>query len=251
MNSFRVDGKLAIVTGATTGIGEAAAMALAHAGADLLVVGKTRDPSHQCKAIRALGRKALGLRGDIRESHFIDQVVSTALEHWGRIDILVNNAGMIVRSPAVNFLDTDWDDIIGLNLTALFRMCQPVGRQMIEQKSGKIINIASITSFIGGRNVAAYTASKGGVAQVTKALANEWAEHGVNVNAIAPGYVETEMTRALQHNPERSQEILARIPAGRWGKPEDLEGAIVFLASPASDFVHGHVLVVDGGWMAR
>ena len=173
------------------------------------------------------------------------------LSEWGRIDILVNNAGLTTRAPAVDYPEDDWDRVIELNLTALFRLCQRVGREMIERKHGKIINIASLLSFSGGITVPAYAASKGGVAQVTKALANEWAKLGVNVNAIAPGYILTDLTRPLHEDPVRAPQILQRIPAGRWGNPEDLMGAIVFLASRASDYMHGHLLVVDGGWMAR
>jgi 2-deoxy-D-gluconate 3-dehydrogenase len=178
-------------------------------------------------------------------------LVSEVLRQWGRVDILVNNAGTIARARAVDFPEADWDRVIELNLTTLFRMCQCVGRVMIEQKRGKIINVASLLSFSGGITVPAYAASKGGVAQVTKALANEWAKSGVNVNAIAPGYMLTDLTRPLYEDPLRSRQINDRIPASHWGSPDDLKGAFVFLASRASDYIHGHVLVVDGGWMAR
>jgi 2-deoxy-D-gluconate 3-dehydrogenase len=251
MEKFRLDGKVAIVTGATTGIGQAAATGLAEAGADVVVLGRSRSTDPICSAVQAMGRKSLGFQGDISDPHFRDKIVNKTLAHWGRIDILVNSAGITARMPAAHFAESDWDKIIDVNLTSLFRISQRVGRQMIQQKQGKIINIASIMSFVGGINIPAYTASKGGVAQLTKALASEWAQHNVNVNAIAPGYIETEMTRPLQEDQAREREITARIPAQRWGRPEDLIGAVVFLASPASDFVHGHVLVVDGGWMAR
>jgi 2-deoxy-D-gluconate 3-dehydrogenase len=251
MNQFRLDGKVAIVTGATTGIGSAAAMGLAEAGADIVALGKSKNPEVVCGRIRALGRKCLAFQGDICDSSFVDQVVSDALEEWGHLDVLVNNAAMTVRTPAVDFAEADWDKVIGLNLTALFRVCQRVGRQMIKQKSGKIINIASIASFSGGINIPAYSASKGGVAQVTKALANEWSRFNINVNAIAPGYILTEMTQSLHDDPIRSAELMSRIPAQRWGQPDDLIGSVIFLASPASDFIHGHIMVVDGGWMAR
>jgi 2-deoxy-D-gluconate 3-dehydrogenase len=251
MDRFRLDGKVAIVTGGTAGIGRAAALGLAEAGADIVVLGRSQDPEETCKVIRALGREALAFQGDIRDNAFSERVVSEALSHWGHLDILVNSAGMQIRAPSVDYAEEDWDKIIALNLTALFRMCQRVGRQMIQQNSGKIINIASIVIFIGGMKIPAYAASKGGVAQVTKALANEWARFNINVNAVAPGYTLTEMTQTLHADPIRSKEILARTPAHRWGTPDDLAGAIIFLASSASDFVNGHILTVDGGWMAR
>ena len=251
MDRFRLDGKVAIVTGGTAGIGRAAALGMAEAGADIVVLGRSQDPEETCKAIRALGRQALGLQGDICDGGFADRVVNETLAHWGHLDILVNNAGMQIRTPSVDFAEADWDKVIGLNLTALFRMSQRAGRQMIQQKSGKIINVASVVSFVGGMYIPAYAASKGGVAQVTKALANEWARFNVNVNAVAPGYTLTEMTQSLHDDPVRSKEILARTPAQRWGTPDDLVGAFIFLASSASDFVNGHILTVDGGWMAR
>ncbi len=251
MDRFKLDGKVAVVTGGTSGIGRAAALGLAEAGADIAVLGKSQNPEETCQAIRALGRKAMPFQGDICSGSFIDKVVREVLARLGHIDILVNSAGMQIRTPSVDFAEGDWDKVIGLNLTALFRMCQRVGRHMIEQKSGKIINIASIVSFIGGTNIPAYAASKGGVAQVTKSLANEWAGCNINVNAIAPGYTLTEMTQSLHDDPLRSKEILSRTPAQRWGTPDDIAGAVIFLASPASDFVNGHVLTVDGGWMAR
>jgi 2-dehydro-3-deoxy-D-gluconate 5-dehydrogenase len=251
MDRFRLDGKVAIVTGGTAGIGRAAALGMSEAGADIVVLGKSQDPEETCKAIRALGRQALGLQGDICDGSFAERVVKETLARWGHLDILVNSAGLQIRTPAVDFAEADWDKVIGLNLTVLFRMCQRAGRQMIQQKSGKIINVASVVSFVGGIYIPAYAASKGGVAQVTKALANEWARFNVNVNAIAPGYTLTEMTQNLHDDPVRSKEILARTPAQRWGTPDDLVGAFIFLASPASDFVNGHILTVDGGWMAR
>jgi len=251
LETFTLEGTTALVTGGATGIGGAAAVALAEAGADVAVLGHSHDPAETCRAVEALGRRALSFQGDLSAAEFRDHLVSEVLRQWGRIDILVNNAGTVARAPAVNFSEVDWDRVIELNLTTLFRMCQRVGRMMIEQKHGKIINVASLLSFSGGITVPAYAASKGGVAQVTKALANEWAKFGVNVNAIAPGYILTRLTRALYEDPIRSRQINDRIPAGRWGSPDDLKGAVVFLASRASDYVHGHVLVVDGGWMAR
>lgn len=251
LDAFKLDGSKALVTGGATGIGRAAALALAEAGAEVAVLGHSHDPGETREAIEALGRQALTFRGDLSKPVFRNLLVDEILRQWGRIDILVNNAGTIGRAPAVDFSEADWDRVIELNLTTLFRMCQRVGRLMIEQRRGKIINLASLLCFSGGITVPAYAASKGGVAQVTKALANEWARFNVNVNAIAPGYILTEFTRALYEDPIRCRQINDRIPAGRWGSPEDLKGAVVFLASRASDYVHGHVLVVDGGWMAR
>ena len=251
LDAFKLDGCVALVTGSATGIGRAAALALAEAGADVAVLGHGHDPAETRQAIEALGRRALCFRGDLSKSVFRNLVVDDILRRWQRIDILVNNAGTIARGAAVDADESEWDRVIQLNLTTMFRMCQRVGRVMIEQKHGKIINLASLLSFSGGINVISYAASKGGVAQITKALANEWAKLGVNVNAIAPGYILTEFTRVLYEDPTRSRQINERIPAGHWGSPEDLKGAIVFLASRASDYVHGHILVVDGGWMAR
>lgn len=251
MDRFRVDGKVAIVTGATRGIGRAAAVGLAEAGADVVVLGNARSPEETRQEILKLGRKSLGFQGDLSYRAFREKVISETLAEWGHIDILVNNAGTTVRTPAVDFAEADWDRVIDVNLTTVFRMCQLVGRQMLKQKSGKIVNIASLQSFTGGITIPAYAASKGGVAQVTKALANEWARENVNVNAIAPGYILTELTQPLFDDPVRSKEISERIPVQRWGSPEDMKGAVIFLASPASDFVHGQIMLVDGGWMAR
>jgi 2-deoxy-D-gluconate 3-dehydrogenase len=251
MDRFRLDGKVAIVTGGTAGIGRAGALGMAEAGADIVVLGRSHDPEETCAAIRKFGRKAVGFQGEVCDGAFVARVIDETVAQWGHIDILVNSAGLQIRAPSIDYPEADWDKVISLNLTALFRMCQRVGRQMIQQKSGKIINIASVVSFSGGINIPAYAASKGGVAQVTKSMANEWARFNINVNAIAPGYTLTEMTQTVHDDPVRSPEILTRIPAQRWALPEDLTGAVVFLASPASDFVHGHVLVVDGGWMSR
>ena len=251
LDSFKLDGRTALVTGGATVIGRAAALALAEAGADVAVTGHSNAPAETPRGIETLGRRALAFRGDLAEAEFRNRVVDEILREWGRIDILVNSAGTIARGAAAEASESEWDRVIELNLTVLFRTCQRVGRAMIAQQRGKIINLASLLSFSGGINVPSYSASKGAVAQVTKALANEWARFGVNVNAIAPGYMLTDLTRALYEDPVRSKAINERIPAGHWGSPEDLKGAIVFLASPASDYVHGHILVVDGGWMAR
>ncbi len=251
LDSFKLNRNVALVTGAATGIGRAAALALAEAGADVAVTGHTHDPAVTCAAIEALGRRSAPYRGDLTKADFRDHVIDDILRRWQRLDILVNSAGAIARSPAVDFPEAEWDRVIEVNLNVLFRMCQRAGKVMIAQRHGKIINLASLLAFSGGINVPAYAASKGGVAQVTRALANEWAKFGINVNAIAPGYLLTEFTRALYEDPARSREITGRIPAGHWGSPDDLKGAIVFLASHASDYVHGHILVVDGGWMAR
>jgi len=251
LNAFKLDHCVALVTGATRGIGRAAAVGLAEAGADVVVLGCTHNPEETRRAVETLGRRSLAFRGDLSDAGFRSQVVDEVLAQWGHIDILVNNAGTISRAPAVDYPEADWERVIELNLTTVFRLCQRVGRVMIEQKRGKIINVASLLAFSGGIVLPAYAASKGGVAQITKALANEWARFHVNVNAIAPGYILTDLTRPLYGDPIRSRQINERIPAGRWGCPDDLQGAIVFLASRASDYVHGHVLVVDGGWMAR
>ncbi|MBC8133573.1 MAG: 2-dehydro-3-deoxy-D-gluconate 5-dehydrogenase KduD [Deltaproteobacteria bacterium] len=251
MHPFRLDGLAALVTGASTGIGAAIAIALAEAGADVACAGNNRSPDGTCERIRELGRRAVALRGDLVDRTTPATLVAATTEAFGRIDLLVNNAGLIRRGPAVDSSTEDWDTVIDVNLSAVFRLCQAAGKRMLAARRGKIVNIASLLAFQGGINVPAYAASKGGVAQLTKALANEWAAHGVNVNAIAPGYIRTDNTAALQADPNRSRQILERIPAGRWGESSDLTGATVFLCSRASDYVQGHVLVVDGGWMGR
>jgi 2-dehydro-3-deoxy-D-gluconate 5-dehydrogenase len=248
---FRLDGLSALVTGAAAGIGEAIALALAEAGADVACHGNRRVPDETADKVRALGRRTLALRGDLADKKTPDALVKATLESLGRIDLLINNAGTIRRAPAAEHPDEDWDLVLEVNLSSVFRLCRAAGQRMLAQGRGKIVNIASLLSFQGGITVPSYAASKGGVAQLTKALANEWAARGVNVNAIAPGYIRTENTAALQKDPTRSRQILERIPAGRWGEPSDLGGAAVFLCSSASDYVSGHVLVVDGGWMGR
>ncbi len=248
--SFDLSGKVALVTGANTGIGQGLALALAGAGADLVVVGHIA-PDETMAEIQKLGRKVHFVEANLMSIEPIDRVVSEALAALGRIDILVNNAGIIRREDATEFSEKDWDDVMDINVKTLFFMCQRVGRHMIERGYGKIINIASMLSFQGGIRVPSYTASKSGVAGITKLLANEWASKGISVNAIAPGYVATDNTAQLRADAERSKSILDRIPAGRWATPEDMGGAAIFLAASASDYVTGHVLAVDGGWLAR
>ena len=256
LDQFRLDGKVALVTGASAGLGATIAGALAEAGADVVAHGNSRTPDTTCKLIQNAGRRSLALRGDLADRATPQQLIAQVLGEFGRLDILINNAGTIRRAPAVEYTEEDWAAVIEVNLSSVFRLSQLAGRHMIERaasdrRGGKIVQIASLLSFQGGVTVPAYAASKGGVAQLTKALANEWARHGVNVNAIAPGYMRTDNTAALQRDETRNRQILERIPAGRWGEPEDLAGAAVFLSSPASDYLHGHILVVDGGWLGR
>ncbi len=248
---FDLTGKIAAVTGAGTGLGKAMALALAEAGADLLLVGHKSPLEETAAAVREKGRKAETLLVDLAEPEAPRRVVEKALEAFGGLDILVNNAGIIRRAPAEQYSLEDWNQVMQVNATSVFLLCREAGKVFLERGGGKIVNIASLLSFQGGITVPAYAASKGAVAQLTKALANEWASKGICVNAIAPGYMETENTRALRENPVRNRQILERIPAGRWGKPEDLAGAVVFLSSRASDYVNGAVLNVDGGWLAR
>ncbi len=248
---FRLDGKVALVTGSATGIGAAIALGLAEAGADVVCHGNTRPAEDTKQRVEALGRRSLALSADLSKTSAAADLVDATVAEFKRIDILINNAGMIRRAPAVEFSLEDWSTVLQVNLTSVFQLCQLAGRHMVAQGRGKIVNIASLLSFQGGITVPAYAASKGGVAQLTKALSNEWASKGVNVNAIAPGYIKTENTAALQKDETRSRQIGERIPAGRWGEPEDLAGAAVYLCARASDYVHGHVLTVDGGWMGR
>ena len=247
---FDLGGKVAIVTGANTGLGQAIAVALAAAGADIACVGRT--PADETVAqVRALGRRAEIVNADLSTIEPVARVVEETVAKLGGLDILVNNAGIIRRADAVSFTEADWDAVIDTNLKSVFFLCQAAGRHMIAQGAGKIINIASMLSFQGGIRVPSYTASKSGIGGLTKLLANEWAAKGVNVNAIAPGYIATNNTAALQADATRNRGILDRIPAGRWGNASDLGGAAVFLASAAADYVHGHILAVDGGWLAR
>jgi 2-deoxy-D-gluconate 3-dehydrogenase len=251
LDAFNLKGKVALVTGASTGLGAAIALALAEAGADVACHGNTNAPDASCAAVTKIGRQAFALTGDLGDSETPRKLIETTVEHFGQLDILVNNAGTIRRAPATEYSEEDWATVIEVNLSSVFRMAQLAGRHMIGRGGGKILNIASLLSFQGGITVPAYAASKGGVAQLTKALANEWAAKNINVNAIAPGYMRTNNTRALQQDETRNRQILERVPAGRWGEPSDLGGAAVFLCSAASDYVNGHVLVVDGGWMGR
>lgn len=249
---FSLAGRRALVTGASQGLGRAMAEALAGAGADVVCAGhRDGDVAETAESIRKLGRLAWELAADISDHDAVVGLARAAEAAAGHIDILVNNAGTIRRRAAVDHSMDDWNLVLRTNLDSTFLLSQHVGRQMIERGAGKIINVASLLAFSGGITVPGYTASKHAVAGLTKALANEWAGKGVNVNAIAPGYMVTENTRALRQDHKREADITARIPAGRWGTPDDLAGAAVFLASSASDYVNGHVLVVDGGWMAR
>lgn len=252
LDKFKLDGKVALVTGAATGLGASIAKALAEAGADVAV--HARSAGKAAETIGTMdggGRRIEEVVGDMANKDAPGQLVEQVMDKFGRIDILINNAGTIRRAPAVDYSEEDWSTVIEVNLSSVFRLSQAAGRHMIAQGSGKIVNIASLLSFQGGITVPAYTASKSGVAGLTKALANEWAKFGINVNAIAPGYFATNNTAALQADETRNRQILERIPAGRWGDPDDLQGTAVFLSSSASDYMNGHTVVVDGGWMGR
>ena len=251
MEAFSLKGKTALVTGSSRGLGAGITKALAEAGANVAVHGSHAVPDVTGAMLREIGADVFSVVGDVSDAAVCSRMIEEVVSHFGRIDILVNNAGTIRRSPAVEHSDEDWQTVIDTNLTSVFRLTKHAGRHMLAQGSGKIVNIASLLTFQGGITVPSYAAAKGGVGQLTKAFANEWAAKGINVNAIAPGYMATDNTEALRSNPERSRQILERIPAGRWGCPEDLAGAVIFLASRASDYVHGHVLVVDGGWLGR
>jgi 2-deoxy-D-gluconate 3-dehydrogenase len=253
LDAFRIDGKVALVTGASRGLGAATATALAAAGADVALHSNEQPATATADCIAATSRRKTALfTANLADRAAADKLVADTMAAFGRIDILVNNAGIIRRRPAALHTDDEWDAVIEVNLSNAFRLSRAVGKHLLDtQRPGKIINVASLLSFQGGITVPGYAAAKGGLVQLTKALANEWASHGINVNAIAPGYMHTDNTRALREDPQRNKQITERIPAGRWGTPDDIGGAAVFLASPASDYVHGHVLVVDGGWMGR
>jgi 2-deoxy-D-gluconate 3-dehydrogenase len=251
MNSlFDLTGKVAVVTGGSTGLGAGMSLGLAEAGAEVVLVDRVASTETE-RQIKALGRQSLVVVADLSKRESPQEIIKTVIDKFGRVDILINNAGIIRRTPAVDFSEKDWDEVMMINSRSAFFMCQLAGREMMKQKRGKIINVASLLSFQGGILVPSYAASKAAIAQITKALANEWAQYGININAIAPGYMATNNTKALREDAVRSKAILDRIPAARWGLPDDLKGAAIFLASSASDYVNGHVLVVDGGWLAR
>ncbi len=252
LSAFQLNGKNALITGSHRGLGAAIALALAEAGANVACHGRDPRPGSICADIQALGRRTAYFPGDLADASVCSVLIEKTVAEFGSLDILVNNAGIIRRSPAAEYSQEDWNEVISVDLTAVFRLSQLAARRMFKQATpGKILNIASVLSFQGGILVPAYAAAKGGVVQLTRAFANEWAAKGINVNAIAPGYMATDNTAALRNDQLRNQQILERIPAGRWGEPGDLAGAAVFLCSPASDYVHGHVLVVDGGWLSR
>ncbi|WP_159981512.1 MULTISPECIES: 2-dehydro-3-deoxy-D-gluconate 5-dehydrogenase KduD [unclassified Novosphingobium] len=248
--SFSLEGKSALVTGANTGIGQAIAVALAQAGADVAVAGRS-EPTETLDLIAQTGRKAVNIKADFSSIEPVQRVIEEAVAGLGKLDVLVNNAGIIRRDDLLQFSEEDWDAVMDTNLKTLFFLSQAAAKGMVEQGCGKIVNIASLLTFQGGIRVPSYAAAKSGVSGVTKAMANELAPRGVQVNAIAPGYISTNNTAALQGDETRNRQILERIPTGRWGNPDDIAGAAVFLASPASNYVTGHVLAVDGGWLAR
>jgi 2-deoxy-D-gluconate 3-dehydrogenase len=251
LDSFNLSGKVAIVTGCDTGLGQGMALGLAEAGCDIIGVNIT-EPTDTISKIEAIGRKFFDIRANLMAMDSIDSIVEQAVAEFGHIDILVNNAGIIRRNDAIDFTENDWDDVMNINIKTTFFLSQAVAKQFIAQgEGGKIINIASMLSFQGGVRVPSYTASKSAVMGVTRAIANEWGQYGVNVNAIAPGYMATNNTQALREDAERNKAILERIPANRWGTPEDLQGACVFLASKASDYINGYTIAVDGGWLSR
>ena len=251
LDAFNLSGKVAIVTGCDTGLGQGMTLGLAQAGCDIVGVNR-KIPEETAAKVIALGRRFMAIQADLSKQDAIDDIVSKTAAEMGRVDILVNNAGTIRREDALSFSEKNWDDVINLNLKSVFFLSQAVARQFIVQgEGGKIINIASMLSFQGGIRVPSYTASKSGVLGITRLLANEWATHNINVNAIAPGYMATNNTQQLRDDEQRSKEILDRIPAARWGTPKDLQGPVVFLASAASDYISGYTLAVDGGWLAR
>ncbi|MBX7360722.1 2-dehydro-3-deoxy-D-gluconate 5-dehydrogenase KduD [Clostridium chauvoei] len=251
LNFFNLEGKVAIVTGGNTGLGMAYAEALADAGADLLVTTFDNNVEEVKNKVEALGKKITFVQGDLTKREFVQEVVDTCVKEYGKIDILVNNAGTIRRAPLLEYKDEDWEAVMNINLNAVYYLSKKVAEIMVEQKSGKIINIASMLSFQGGKFVPPYTASKHGVVGITKAFANELAVHNVQINAIAPGYIKTANTAPIRADENRNKEILSRIPTERWGEVSDLMGTVVFLSSRASDYINGHVIAVDGGWLVR
>lgn len=251
LNAFNLQGKVALVTGCDKGLGQGMALGLAEAGCDIVSVSR-RVPQETAEKVAALGRRLYAIQADLSQAESIADIVPAAVAAAGRIDILVNNAGTIRREDALTFSEKDWDEVMNLNIKSVFFLSQAVARQFMKQgDGGKIINIASMLSFQGGIRVPSYTASKSGVLGITRLLANEWAQHQINVNAIAPGYMATNNTQPLREDADRSKAILDRIPAGRWGSPDDLKGPVVFLASSASDYINGYTIAVDGGWLAR
>ena len=248
---FGLHGKVAVVTGASRGLGRSMALALARAGAKVVLVGRQANLDDTEAALAAVGAEAVQVVCDQTTPQGIEQIVAAALDRWGRVDVLVNNAGTFLRKPALDWTAEEWDEVVDLSMGAVFALCQRVGREMLARGSGKIINIASVLAFQGGYTVPAYAASRHGLVGLTQALANEWAGRGVNVNAIAPGYMDTDLISGLKADSVRQRELLARVPAGRWGRADELDGACVFLASAASDFMHGSTVVVDGGWLSR
>jgi len=251
INMMDLSGKVAIVTGCNTGLGKGMAIGLARSGCYIAAVNRS-EASETKLQVEALGSKFLDISADLATTKDIPSIVEQTIAAFGHIDILINNAGIIRREDAISFSEEDWDDVMNVNMKTLFFLSQAVAKQFIEQgNGGKIVNIASMLSFQGGIRVASYTTSKSGVMGITRLMANEWAKHGINVNSIAPGYMATNNTEALQADEARNAEILGRIPAGRWGKPEDLEGPVVFLCSDAANYIHGYTIAVDGGWLAR
>lgn len=248
---FGLDGAIALVTGASRGLGAAMSLALARAGARICLVGRRANLSPTRAAIEASGGEAVEVVGDQLSEAGIEAIVANCEATLGPVDILINNAGTFVRKPALRWTPDEWDAVVDLSTRSVFLLCQKVAQGMLERGTGKIINIGSVLSFQGGVTVPGYAASRHAIVGLTRALANEWAASGVNVNAIAPGYVDTDLLEDLKNDGRRSAELLARVPAARWGRPDDLAGAVVYLASPASDFVHGTTLVVDGGWLSR
>jgi 2-deoxy-D-gluconate 3-dehydrogenase len=251
LDQFNLSGKVAIVTGCSTGLGQGMSYGLAEAGSDIVGIDYVNSPETKA-TIEGMGRRFLEIKADLSGLEPVEGIIQRTVETFGKLDILVNNAGIIRRADAIEFTEKDWDDVMNINIKTLFFLSQAAAQQFIKQESkGKIINIASMLSYQGGIRVPSYTASKSGVMGVTRLMANEWAKHNININAIAPGWMATNNTAPLRADPVRSKDILGRIPAGRWGTPDDLKGAAVFLASDASDYVNGYTLAVDGGWLTR